>query len=336
MRIIAIYMLFLLMLPSAILGQESLGISKELIDSYPEPNVTPLVIKETTLYDRYYRRVTGELAWYDSPGGGLVKNLGSGFNYVTLTNESEGEWAQIGADRWIQATSLSTDVAISRFAGVLFPDEPLPYTMAWVLRHLRASKAPGEEQSQDNPFMYRYTRVNLYSFVEIDGIRWYQIGENQWVHQHNVAKIVNVDRPTDVTTEKWVSIDLYEQVLIAYEGTKPIFATLIASGLPQWSTNEGLFNVYMRYERTLMSGAYGQPDFYYLEEVPYTMYFDGDIALHGTYWHDGFGYRHSHGCVNLSITDSKWLYQWSADVQDKTNPESKDLAVFVYSSGDYK
>jgi len=32
------------------------------------------------------------------------------------------------------------------------------------------------------------------------------------------------------------------------------------------------------------------------------------IALHGAYWHETFGYTHSHGCVNLSVSDSKWLY----------------------------
>ena len=43
-----------------------------------------------------------------------------------------------------------------------------------------------------------------------------------------------------------------------------------------------------------------QDDFYYLEDVPWTMYFDEARALHGAYWHNGFGYPHSHGCVNLS------------------------------------
>ena len=130
-----------------------------------------------------------------------------------------------------------------------------------------------------------------------------------------------------------MGIDLYEQTLIAYEGERPVFSTLISSGLEEWSTNEGLFHVYLRYERTPMSGAYQQPDFYWLQEVPWTQYFDDDIALHGTYWHDGFGYRHSHGCVNASITDAKWLYEWAADQWDYE--EGQGMAVYVYSSGQY-
>jgi lipoprotein-anchoring transpeptidase ErfK/SrfK len=145
-----------------------------------------------------------------------------------------------------------------------------------------------------------------------------------------------VERPDEINTEKWVSVDLYEQVLIAYEGDRPVFSTLISCGLSEWPTNRGLFNVYLRRERTTMSGAYGMPDFYYLQEVPWTMFFDGDIALHGTYWHDGFGYRQSHGCVNMSITDSHWLFQWSADIKDYTIEDSPDLSVYVYSSGEYE
>jgi len=131
-------------------------------------------------------------------------------------------------------------------------------------------------------------------------------------------------------------VDLYEQVLIAYEDDTPVFATLISSGLPQWSTNTGLFNIYVRYERTIMSGAEGQPDFYYLEEVPWTMYFDQDIGLHGAYWHDGFGYRRSHGCVNMSITDAAWIYRWSASEFDFTVENDLGAAVYVYYSDSYQ
>ncbi|MEO0596383.1 MAG: L,D-transpeptidase, partial [Chloroflexota bacterium] len=72
------------------------------------------------------------------------------------------------------------------------------------------------------------------------------------------------------------------------------------------------------------------------EDVPWTMFFDGDIGLHGTYWHDGFGYRQSHGCVNMSILDAHWLFHWSSDVRDFEVEDSPDLSVHVYSSGEYE
>ncbi|MCA9914471.1 MAG: L,D-transpeptidase [Anaerolineae bacterium] len=333
------FMLFIVLMLTAIaptLAQEERGLSDAEIAEYPQPAVIPLQLDENLLYDRIYRRVEGNLALYDAPGGNLLEDLGEGYNYVTLAGAgTQGDWTQVNADQWLPSSLLSEDVAISRFAGVLIPEEGLPYPTAWLLRHVYPSLEPGSEDSGTNPMLYRYTVVTIYSTVLVDGYNWYQIGVDKWVHQFDVAKIIPVERPEDVNTEKWVSVDLYEQVLIAYEGETPVFATLVSSGLSEWSTNEGLFNVYLRRERTLMSGAYGLPDFYYLQEVPWTMFFDDDIALHGTYWHDGFGYRQSHGCVNLSITDSHWLYEWSADVRDFTVEDSPDLSVYVYSSGEY-
>jgi hypothetical protein len=308
------------------------GVSDAALTAYPQPNVRQLYVDDKVLYDRTYRRVPGHLEIFDAPGGNLVQTTGPGFSYVTVW-QFQGDWAQIDVDQWVHSSLLTTDVLVSRFAGVELPDEELPYPMAWTLRHLRPSLTPGGEESDLNPFLYRYTTVSLYTYVEVEGKRWYQIGKDQWVHQFDVAKITPIERPEDVDTDKWVGIDLYEQTIIAYEGEKPVFSTLVSSGLKDWPTNEGLFHVYLRYDRTPMSGAYQQPDFYFLQEVPWTQYFDGDIALHGTYWHDGFGYRHSHGCVNLSITDAKWLYDWAKDAWDFE--KGHGIAVYVYSSGAY-
>lgn len=312
----------------------TIGLPAEALAAYPEPNVRPLPISENDLYDRLYKKMSGGAQIFDGPGGALVETLGPGFTYITV-NSTQADWTQIADAQWVPSNVLTDDVLISRYSGVFLPDDPLPYPMAWTMRHLNPATAPGGEPWPDNPFLYRYTRVNLYTSVEMDGKRWYQIGANQWVHQFDVAKITPIARPEGVDTHKWVGVDLYEQTLIAYEGDKPVFSTLIASGLKEWPTNEGLFHVYLRYERTTMSGAQQQEDFYFLQEVPWTMYFDDDIALHGTYWHDGFGYRHSHGCVNMSITDAKWLYDWSADELDYSVSNDLGMAVYVYSSGAY-
>ena len=84
-----------------------------------------------------------------------------------------------------------------------------------------------------------------------------------------------------------------------------------SSGLNRWPTNEGLFQVWDRWEKTKMSGAEGKVDYYFIEDVPHTMYFDNDIALHGAFWHDRFGYKHSHGCVNMRPEEAKWLFRWA-------------------------
>ena len=61
----------------------------------------------------------------------------------------------------------------------------------------------------------------------------------------------------------------------------------------------------------MSGGSAATGGYYYLEEVPWTCYFYSGYALHGAYWHDGFGIPRSHGCVNLSLYDSWWIFQWS-------------------------
>lgn len=299
------------------------------------PNVRPLEINDDVLYDRDYRQIEGPFSIHSTPDSSDAQTFGDGYTFVTV-QEIHGEWARIGDDQWIRNEILSETVTPSRYSGVLLPaPEGLPFTVAWTLTHLRGSKTPGGPEAADNPFLYRYTRVYIYAALEVDGYQWYQIGANQWVHQFKLAKIMPVAKPQAVDTHKWVSVDLYEQVAIAYEGDRPVFATLVSSGLEDWPTNEGVFHVYVRFTRTLMSGSYNLPDFYYLQEVPWTMYFDDQIALHGAYWHDGFGYRRSHGCVNLALTDAHWLFHWAESEYDYRNADYVGPAVYVYSSGEY-
>jgi lipoprotein-anchoring transpeptidase ErfK/SrfK len=85
---------------------------------------------------------------------------------------------------------------------------------------------------------------------------------------------------------------------------------LISSGTQQYPTVVGQYRTYAKYEKQDMNGYLLGYD-YYLEDVPYVMYFFGDYAIHGTYWHANFGVPMSHGCVNASPEDAGWLYGWA-------------------------
>ena len=92
-----------------------------------------------------------------------------------------------------------------------------------------------------------------------------------------------------------------------------VYTSLISSGVGQWVTHPGLFQIYEKLLKDDMGGAFAadQSDFYLIEDVPWVMYYDGSRALHGAYWHTKFGYQKSHGCVNLSPRDALWLYEWA-------------------------
>jgi lipoprotein-anchoring transpeptidase ErfK/SrfK len=119
-------------------------------------------------------------------------------------------------------------------------------------------------------------------------------------------------RPLGVgPTERWVDVNLTSQTLVAYEGDQPVLNTIISSGTWQHPTVTGQFRIYVRYESQTMDGRRLGYD-YYLENVPYVMYFYQDYALHGTYWHNNFGTPMSHGCVNMKTPDAGWLFNWAS------------------------
>jgi len=108
--------------------------------------------------------------------------------------------------------------------------------------------------------------------------------------------------------EHWIDVDLSQQRVYAYAGDTVVNSFLVSTGTWQTPTVTGKFKVWIKLRFSDMSGPG-----YYLPDVPYVMYFHGDYGLHGTYWHNNFGTPMSHGCVNLSIPDAAWLYDFSRE-----------------------
>jgi lipoprotein-anchoring transpeptidase ErfK/SrfK len=123
----------------------------------------------------------------------------------------------------------------------------------------------------------------------------------------------NVELPPVGDNERWIDVDLSNQMTYAYEGHVLINSFIVSTGTWQHPTVTGQFHIYVKYLYSDMAGPG-----YYLPDVPYVMYFYDGYGLHGTYWHSNFGHPMSHGCINLSIPDSEWLYYW-ADVGTLVN-----------------
>ncbi len=105
---------------------------------------------------------------------------------------------------------------------------------------------------------------------------------------------------------KWIEVDLSQQRLYAYENGQLVFKTLISSGVAGHRTPVGRFRIWAKIRRQTMSGPG-----YNLPNVQWVMYFAGENAIHGTYWHHNFGRPMSHGCVNATNRAARWLYQWA-------------------------
>lgn len=107
--------------------------------------------------------------------------------------------------------------------------------------------------------------------------------------------------------EHWIDVDLSQQRVYAYEGDTLMNSFVVSTGTWQTPTVTGKFKVWIKVRSQAMTGPG-----YYLPDVPYVMYFYKDYGLHGTYWHNNFGTPMSHGCVNLTIPEAEWLYNFSS------------------------
>ena len=146
---------------------------------------------------------------------------------------------------------------------------------------------------------------------KVDGVA-YVIGKPGAVKRDEVRVARQAKRPSDVPANgKWIHVDLGEQTLVAYEGDKPVYATLISSGKEGYEPPTGLFKVQQKYISTTMNATDPIDGFYEVEEVPWTLYYFRGYALHGAYWHTDFGKVRSHGCTNIAPVDARWLYYWS-------------------------
>jgi len=308
-----------------------------MMAAFPDPGFDNIVQDRTTLSTYSFWRVGPEAVnLFDAPGGNVIGQIPAGFNFINAIDLSVDGWLQRVGGEWVQRSDARY-VEASYYTGFLVPED-WQYPFAEILDRtgLYASLQPGEEGSAESGYVTRrYDVFNIFAEATDDeGNLWYLIGPDRWIRQEFVSKFEPIEKPEDVTAESWVAVDLFEQTLTAYEDETPVFTTLISSGLPEWSTNEGVFEIWASLDRDAMSGATGAPDAYALQDVPWTMYFDGGISLHGTYWHDDFGYRRSHGCVNLSISDARWVFEWTQRTEPNEDGEVVNQ-VYVFSSQEY-
>ena len=148
--------------------------------------------------------------------------------------------------------------------------------------------------------------------------KFFEIADGRWVAADDLNE-VHLMAPPPGTAEasrvrkggspQWIDVDLGEQVLVAYRGDKPVYATLISSGRGN-RTPRGNYPVWAKVASVDMGNQGYEDSRYLVQGVPWVEFFQAGIALHGTYWHDGFGQKKSHGCVNLSPTDARWVFEW--------------------------
>lgn len=185
---------------------------------------------------------------------------------------------------------------------------------------------------------YRLYGSTVYHVVEAyqdaDKVGWYKIVDDypprdhsyQWVLARDVRRIPNLELAPihPFAGHKRVEIDLSTQSLICYEGDRAVFNTSTASGAGGGlETPRGEHCVLLKqasrhmsnipYEDDMPEEEKPAPaDIFDLPGVPWNTFFDlSGTAIHGVYWHNDFGIRRSHGCVNVSAAAAHFIYRWT-------------------------
>lgn len=258
----------------------------------------------------------GELQYLSYKTAAFVNN----HNYIIT---EKGEWVRASPTKY------------SSFQGLLF-NRPPSNDFGWIVDAVNPRTAPNYSAKTLLEKYPRETVVQIYDRVLAGNVTWYMIGLGQWVEERYV-RIVDTKSaaPNGVDKNRWIEVNLLQQTLTVHEEGKLVFATLIASGVEPYYTRPGLFKITEKKPLETMTGSFasGKVDFYYLQDVPWTMYFDQKRALHGAYWRAMFGYPQSHGCVNMSIGDAHWLYDWAQEgdwvyVWDPSNRTPTDPAFY--------
>jgi len=173
-----------------------------------------------------------------------------------------------------------------------------------------------------------------------DGSLWYELTSElssslkYYVRRDHLRLMQDLEfLPTSINVppeKKLIRVSLEDQTMSAYEDNNLVYSTKVSTGLGYkevepndpfaTATPKGTHFVTSKYPSKHMGGvvATGAPGSYTLPGVPWTAFFvyETGVAFHGTYWHNNFGNRMSHGCINMRNIDAKWFFCWTSPPYD--------------------
>ncbi len=143
---------------------------------------------------------------------------------------------------------------------------------------------------------------------------WYVVGD--YVTLVDDPGTMTLDtHPVTGTSTKTILVDRSDQMLYAYDGEEVFMIATTSTGLDSTPTPRGVFTIFKKTPSRYMQGPLpniNSDDYYDLPGVPWNLYFtEGGAVIHGAYWHDSFGTKYSHGCVNLEPAIAQTLYEWA-------------------------
>lgn len=187
-----------------------------------------------------------------------------------------------------------------------------------------------------SPWLKAATEPRLYysQILWVDELRqdeegriWYRINEKFgfgdifWARA-KAFRVIQAEELAPIRPEvkdKRVLVDVTHQTMSCYEGDKEVYFCRVSTGskfdaegnpVDEWSTPLGPHPIWRKaISLHMVGGTTGGG--YDLPGIGWTTLFVGNgVAIHSTFWHNDFGVPRSHGCVNASPEDAKFVFRW--------------------------
>jgi lipoprotein-anchoring transpeptidase ErfK/SrfK len=247
--------------------------------------------------------------------------LDAGFAVAVVEERSldGASYGHTGADLWVPMRDLAPARPLGFSGEVLEPATRTSIPFGWVVAkeaelHRSASLASRLRES-----VAQFLRVEILE-ESTKGEPMYRVGPDRWLRAKDVRRPTMAPPPPEVDVEakeRWVDVELATQTLVAYEGDRAVFATLLSSGKGRPGsgneTRKGTFRIWAKLDTAHMDNLEQENAnrYYRMENVPWVQFFDKGIGLHGAYWHRSFGNVRSHGCINLAPLDAQRLFSFT-------------------------
>ena len=181
----------------------------------------------------------------------------------------------------------------------------------WTLKKAKASKNDDE--------LERRAAVPLTGkFRTVDGMRFEETRDGQWLRSQDLVVVVKRSKFPDFVRaqKKWLDVSIAQQTMTVYEGTKPLYVTLISAGRDQLkdpatsaATPLGSFPIQAKHVTRGLDSKEVQGSFD-VNDAPYVMELEG-ASVHGTYWGDGIGEAQTFHNVFLAPIDAHRIWTWA-------------------------
>ncbi|WP_437289915.1 L,D-transpeptidase [Sorangium sp. So ce406] len=280
----------------------------------PPPDATPSVL----LYGRPAPGLAGDRRAPDALVLGRARTR-SGFALLS-TFDHDGRRFGLTTDLTVLPLDRTRVIRPSAFSGLrLAEDVALP--VAFAKRRHASRLVPGERGGLTRaPLRFREAIPLSGASRRVGGVDHLEARDGSLVRADDVVRVDPLPRAPAWAGRgrKWIDVSINQQSLVAYEGSRPVYVTLVSTGAdglgdPKTtrSTIQGLFRIHTKHVTVTMDGDEEDEDPFDFRDVPFVQYFTEGFAFHAAYWHDDFGTPRSHGCVNLAPLDAAWLFEWT-------------------------